>query len=201
MTAEIDTTYTAIADAFANDLPVSPGYLLQKVRSAARQFFMDSEVWQENSQPIDIVSGQQIYPIDVQRNAVVKSVFSVWRGDPASVFLPPEDLAHYRLVDLNKIELLDECTKSVSDGMIVRVSLFPNMASYDTPVNMVERWSEAIQAAVKADLFSDVNKPWSNPRAALSFASQYRTKVAEAIVQWHTNGNVKRTALKGCTIV
>lgn len=201
MTVQITSTYDAIVDSLAGEIPAEQGLLQQKVRYVTRNFLMQTEVWQYDTDPIDTVAAQQIYDLPIPYNAIAKSIVKVWWGNPASKFSPPSNISGYRLNDINKIELMAKQVDAVTAEMIVRVSLFPQWDSYDTPVSVVERWAEAIRYGVKSEMFNDMSKPWANKQYALEMQIQYRSKVAEAITQWTSNGVVRRETMTGWAVL
>jgi hypothetical protein len=71
-------------------------------------------------------------------------------------------------------------TSTVTSGLVTKVILAPklNAATWDTA--LMNRYSDAIVAGVKARLMDNDRERWGNPRRAASYLAEYNNSVAGA---------------------
>lgn len=160
--------------------------VLPALRRATRLFFQRTECWQYQLDPIDIVAEKSQYSIIPDRAASVLRILEVR-------LLSSEEVASgyegsitpgqfYEFTPPATLTLNDQIKphSAVTDGLVVKVVLLPNMEASEVDEGVFNRYGEAIIAKAIYDLKGEINKPWSDPNGREEFKIEYNRGIAAA---------------------
>lgn len=152
------------------------GLLFRTLREQAREFCEMTEAWRIELRAINIVTDQVEYTLPVPWDASIHRIILVTINDIERVD------TQYDLEDERKLILDDSIkpTEDITDGLEVEVVLRPHESTDDYPEAFFDRWHSAIVAGAKATLLNQPKKPWTNPRLAKRFTTQWVTGKALA---------------------
>lgn len=145
------------------DLPSCPPIMkLQALREAFAEFAFDTEAWFEELAKVDLVADKTTYNLNATYDGLIKRInwVRINGGD--------QSRSHYRLE--NERQLVWETDwvpdSAVTDGLQVKVTLYPDVESKVLDPNFMTRWFRAIVAKAKFELMIMPGKPWSNTQLA-----------------------------------
>ena len=160
--------------------------VLPALRRATRLFFQRTEVWQYQLDPIDLVADTKDYTLSPDRDAIILRVIEVR-------LLSDEEIASgyegnitpgqfYTFTPPDVLTLNDQITprSNVTDGLVVKVVLMPNLEPGEVDEVMFNRYGEGIIAKAIYDLKGEAGKPWSDPQGRMDFKFEYLRGIANA---------------------
>lgn len=176
--------YTDISDLQPHLSPYLPGcpdnLILQELRKAAREFFGQTEVWQQTEEDIDVVADQASYTLSFTTSGDTPQIRRIAWLKLSGVYA---DIDGY---DLDGTTLTFQTnyipSTAVTDGMDVRLVAVPFESHADyTGETVIDDWHEAIEAKALEKLLSIGNRPWTDIQLAASFRRRYNDQVSRAI--------------------
>lgn len=176
---------TRFSDFFKYMTPYLPGseepLLLQTMQMTVRDFFNETEVWEENLGLLNLVEDVAEYELSHDWCARIQRILKVYQNDDAGVTagnpgtLIVED--NYNLVlenddlDILKFEQGAVPSVSVTSGLGVRVVFVPILDACDLPTWLGNRWSVPIIAGTKKRMMLMPRKSWTNAAGAVTEAA------------------------------
>jgi len=161
------------------DLPERPPSNLvnDALRSAWREFLMESEVWREDLTAFDAVEDQATYtltPSSGEINRIIKVEL-----DESEI-----DAEGYYLDGTNTLTFEEDYipTEDSTDGIEVEVALAPAVDGITGPAWVLNRWSDGLVAGAQAELLRMRQRPWYDPDMYQIRYSDFRTAIGEAVV-------------------
>lgn len=173
-------TYTDYMARLIPDLPGCPqSIILQQLQQTMRDICLDTEAWMEESEAIDIVTGQvryDLFPafdyeVDIHRVLEVQVQESTIYPD------------RYKLIDQRYVELEDVPTANVTDGLVVKVVLVPTYTADRISPTFMNRYAKGIMAGCKSALQLQPKKPWSNPDLGIMNKKIYEDDVSRSVYE------------------
>jgi hypothetical protein len=195
-------------DEFLNRvMPELPGCPVPMVMGVALEVLEDfcdrTRAWAQTLDPIELVTGQAVYSVDVPSGSRLLSIRLAsgpqmrvtprTRTEMAGIHPGWEaqqgsDPVHM-IVDIDASEIRVYPIPSV-DGKLLRldVELCPFGALQMLPDGVMRRYSTAIVSGVKARLMAKPKKSWSSPEMVGYYTQVYEDAVSRVIVDRHTRG-------------
>jgi hypothetical protein len=191
----LQTTFSGLLPLLVPDLPNCPKQvILQYARQAARDFCIETEAWQEELAPIDLVDETVDYTLVIPYDAEVRRIMEVYIRTEEDV----DDGLDGTLQDYDKYEFTPPTTLTlddsiepqddVTDGLVVKVvlvpQLFEDVHSETTQAGIsstfLNSWAEPIIARTLYLLKRMTRKDWSDPQGAALALSDYNRGVTAA---------------------
>jgi len=156
-----------MAITFLSDLAIKvvadmPGYppenvVQDKLRWAWEQLLEGSEVWREELDPIDSVTDQADYTLSPDEGVVIRVVEV--KIDESVI-----DPAGYKMTDLSTLTFEEDFIpdQDITDGIVVNVSLAPDVDGITGPDWVLQRFHEGLVAGARYALYRMRGKPWSD---------------------------------------
>jgi len=161
------------------DLPERPPSNLvnDALRSAWREFFIESEVWREALTAFDAVEDQATYTL-TPSSGEIKRIIKV-ELDESEVYV-----GGYYLDGTNTLTFEEDYVPSEdsTDGIEVEVALAPAVDGTSGPAWVLNRWSDGLVAGAQAELLRMRQRPWYDPDMYMIRLSDFRTAIGEAVV-------------------
>ena len=193
------TSVAVLQTRMVNELTGCPQALMvQALMDAARDFCTDSEAWQEELEPIDIVEAQLEYDLAPEYDAHIKRLIWVKLNteDGVTNDVDPtpldERLYELRLGDPEVLVLDDslEPTEDITDALTVKAVLVPEFNSLDIAEWFLNRYWKGIVGKAMHSRMMDPNKRWTNPTRAAMYYQQYMDELQNAgmeVTRQHKN--------------
>lgn len=165
------------------DLPKCPTPLiLQTLQQTMREFCTDTGIWREDLTAMDIVADQEDYTLASAWTAEIYRVVEVRTdGDEDS---DPLDESEYTYdPTTEKLTLVNPPTAALTDGLLVKVVIIPELYCEEVEEAFLNRWGEGIVAGTKAKLMAEKNKVWSSPERVPFFQFEYDKVKAKAKIE------------------
>jgi hypothetical protein len=147
------TRYEALYPALLQKLPagVEPQFLLAALRDSARRFCDETKVWREDIGPFNVVADQAAYTLTTQWNASIDRVLEVLLNTAEGVTDGErgalQNLHGVSFDPLSNILTFDSApTAAVTNGLLVRAVLVPNMLSDEIAELLINRYADGILA-------------------------------------------------------
>lgn len=156
--------------------------ILQHLQDAYRLFCGDTEAWRPKI-TLSSVEDQRAYNLNAAYNAMIKRIITVWVRSEDDVDNDVEgsvqDEDYYRFYPPNELKFEYGCApgESVTDGIIVRVVLIPELGTSDADPDFLNEWQEGILYGALRSLHEMEGKSWSSPREAQVNNQRYRAAV------------------------
>ena len=181
----------------------SASLILQALQKSARQFCIDTEIWSETLNSIDLVADQTDYTISSSWDAEIRRIkelrintkANIAEGNDGAV----QDPSLYKFTPEDALEL-DNSIKppeAVTDGLEVDVCIIPINAAISVDYVLLNAWQEAIVAGAMVQLMVMPKQKWTNPTQAAYYNSQYNkmwNKAKVEKVRKNVNGSVGLSA-------
>lgn len=163
------------------DMPRRPdtNLVLDALRSAWREFLIESEVWREDLAAIDAVQDQATYTLTPSAG-VINRIIKV-NIDDSKVDTDPKG---YYLAGSNTLTFEEDYVPS-EDGtgnIKVEVALEPDVNGTDGPAWVMNRWSEGIVAGAQARLFKMKGRQWYDPALYLEKKAEFDAAMGDGVV-------------------
>ena len=130
---------------------------LRAIQKAVRKIARDTEMFTETL-TLDLVAGKTSYQLNSIYDAKVLRVVTLTVNN---VVLGNDK---FSITSSGRIlNLLEEPKEDVENGIVVDVTLLPNLDCLELDEYKMEEWAEAIIAESKFQLYSQPKKPWSDP--------------------------------------
>lgn len=183
-------------------LPEVPGVSTDLVklhlRQTAIEFFEESGVFNVMLDPISVNANIAEYDLDNPDSTVdIAQIKQVWFGskklDPTTfdelgqapdtwMDRKAEEPTNYTQEAQNTIRLFPTPTKSLRNGLRVRVALRPSLTAAGLEDWVATKYIQELCAGVKAVLMEMSNKPWSNPGDGAKYRALYESAKTRATV-------------------
>ena len=160
-----------------NDLPGCPTIIkLQALRQAFREFAMRTESWTETLAKVNLVANKTTYTLNPTYDALIKRIVSVEISGSA------QDRSHYELINERQLFWNTNYVPktSITNGLQVKVALYPDVESKTVDPNYFTRWFEGILAKAMYELQIQPRTKWHNPTLAAKNLSEYRDRFTAA---------------------
>ena len=174
------------------DMPRRPDDPLvnDAIRSAWREFLIESEVWREDLAAFDAVEDQAEYTLApsagvINRIIKVKIDDSTVDMDPIGYYLAGEDTLTF-----------EEDYVPSEDGTAnieVQVALEPDVNGTVGPAWIMNRWSEGLVAGAQARLFKMKGRQWFDAELYQLKQAEFRTAMGDAVVARTQKRTTRRT--------
>lgn len=142
-----------------------------ELKESASAFFEQSQVWQEELDPVLVSQGDTRAELDLPPGAALSIVLSVRLG-PALL-----SVSRDVVVDAESIVFASPCSQDAE--LAVTASLKPSYAARGIPNDMDEYMPSIIQGAI-ARLKSQGNVEWSDQNGALVALGRFKEGIARA---------------------
>ncbi len=141
-------------------IEASPDDVLRATQRAVRGIARDTEYFTEEF-TMDIVAGQTTYTLQSNYDAKPLRVVTIVVN---SVTLGNND---YSITASGRtLTLTNTPSASITDGLVVNVTLLPNLDCMELDEDQMESWAEVVIAGSKLQLYMQPKKPWSDPMEA-----------------------------------
>ncbi len=165
------------------------------IRRAAAEFCEKSTAWREALPNITLTDGVAEYDLDLpadSRLVVIRDKEVRLNGNVLNPITNPADMnptrtgipSHYAQRSHSAIILWP--TPNSADGAVLTIyaTLAPSHSAATLPDILVDRYYEAIAEGAKAILKRMPNQPWSDAARAADHYQLFKTKTAEARIEW-----------------
>lgn len=186
------TAITSLYDRMMPDLPGCPtASIAQATIDVMRDFCIKTECWQETvaqaltEDTVAYTLAPAATDADIRRIKWVK-IKSATADDLDDIY--ETDTYYYTFNGTATLTLNDDIKPTATvatSGLNTRVILVPKINSTTWDTNLMNRWSQAIVAGVKAQLMDNDKESWGNPRRAERFQRDYDTQVAMAKAEYY----------------
>jgi len=138
----------------------SPDDVLRATQRAVRGIARDTEYFTEEF-TTNVVSSQTSYTLQSDYDAKPLRVRTITLN---GVPLGNND---YSITASGRIlTLTDTPSASITDGLVINVSLLPNLDCMELDEDQMEAWAEVVISGSKLQLYMQPKKPWSDPLEA-----------------------------------
>lgn len=171
------TQYSDFFVYFLDTCTASDQVLKSALIKSARQFCLDTELWEEELTPINVVANTASYSLvsRLPEHSHIICIAKARYGEEAT----DEDtndmnVNDYQLDDETTFTFLTTPTDSITDGLVVTVVLRPAINSVGLPTSFGEKYFEPIMHYAKYLLFrQDKNKAYADPQRAQEHLRDY----------------------------
>jgi hypothetical protein len=161
---------------------------IANTRRACIEFCRQTQVWQIDLEPIDIVAGKHVYDLVLPKDAELSKVMSVIAEEIDLIPIAKERKSRvfgyspcYSVNIQTKQIALETTPKSnVVGGLQIRVALKPAIASFQVPEILLTDYSEAISCGALGNLCSMVGRPFSDLQRAAAYREDFRHMINSA---------------------
>lgn len=183
--------YSGLYPLMIPELPAcSASLILQAIQKSARKFCIDTEIWSETLDSIDLVKDQTDYTISSSWDAEIRRIkelrintkANIAEGNDGTIQKP----ALYEFTPEDDTLTLDdsiEPAENVTDGLEIDVCLVPMNATTVVDPVFLNYWSGAIIAGAMVSLMLMPKQKWSNPTQATFYQLQYNKMWTKAKVE------------------
>ena len=145
--------------------------LKQQLRIAARDFLIETEIWQEDLTAFDTVANQEDYTLTWSHNADILRVRGVTVDDSPWTYSFSAD---------QETLSLDPVPATSGNDVVVSVTFEPYESNTELPSALLRRWGFGIAEECKWILKSMAKVPWSDPQGAKIAYERYREYTCQA---------------------
>lgn len=177
--------------------PVSA--IVAQLRDAAREFCSGSRIWTHESEPADIVAGEDAYGLHAPSHAEVCAVLSVrakgrrlaplgadqWRALERRAAPEP---SHFIIMGSGLLRLHPAPEADIPAALIVDAALQPSAASARCPQFLFTRHGAAIAQGAQARLMLIPDRPWSDAKTGVFLREEFKAAVAAAAIDVERGG-------------
>lgn len=166
---------------------VSDMEFISNTRRACIEFCRRSLVWQVELNPIDVVSGQVTYALEIPEDTELTRVMKVIVNrdeytpinDDAGQFFgfAPYYVSH---ITSREIDLIRPPQDNIAGGLKIKVALQPTHTAMQVADILYTHYSEAIALGALANLCSIAGRPFSNPQLAKQYTEDFRHAINNA---------------------
>lgn len=176
------TSYKTMLSYVMVDVPnASDQIMLQALGLAGRKFCLDTELYEKELDPIDVVASTQTYSLSALLPSwtYIIRLKDVWYGtDATNETTTPWDTTKYTLYQENTFKFVTTPTESITDGLVVSVILRPTAAAKCIETWFYDRYFEPILAYAKYYLLKmDSNKGWADMNRAQMYLEEYTSYI------------------------
>lgn len=185
--------YSDLYEHMVTEVPGCPEPLMaQHLYEAGRAFMESSRVWEETLPPIDLVASEREYDlaprwqaeVEVIRQVRVNTAAGVTTGRQGAV-VHPHDYWMERSDTGMFAQLVfaesAEPSVSVTNGLVVQVTLVPSEGKHTLPVWLLQRYYRGIISSACSELMTrDERSEYFNPVRAEWHAKRYRRDLIKA---------------------
>ena len=153
--------------------------MLQALQRAIRQFCLDTEIWSETLDSIDLVEDKKAYSISSTWEAEIRRIKelrintedNISEGNDGVV----KDPSLYKFVPPDALDLTNDLkpAEDVTDGLEVEIWIIPRITATTVDPTLLENWMEPVMGHALAFLMNMRRKKWSNPERAAYYNLQY----------------------------
>jgi len=176
-------TVNIYADVYPYMLPELPGcskaMALQALHRAVRQLCIDTEVWWETLDSINLVEDQTEYTIDSTWEAEIRRIKELRINNADNIDAGNEgavqDPSLYDFTPTDALELSESIkpAEDVTDGLEVDIWIVPRITAPTVDPTLLNDWLEPIIGWAMAFLMNMKRKKWSDTDRAAFYMFQY----------------------------
>ena len=177
------------------DCPEAPEPLIiDALITTLRDFCNQTRFWRQELPPINLVTGQSIYPLNPPTGTEIVSVVQAQSDHflvPSSVNLLDRNLSGWRDLlaprpnfyfqpTMNSIHVVPKPNGNIPNGLNVIVALRPSRDTTTMNDEIYREFGNEIIAGAKAYLQAAPNKPWSSPDHATANMTAFTSAIQRA---------------------
>lgn len=200
---------TSLLDYVVPDVPGCPeAIVLNKIRFAAREFFIRSRLWRHDMfTDIDVTLGTRVYaltPTNPAHESNIAGVLQAWyegtkiwpRAYPDLVsswphFPTASGRPSYYWFDVdNQISIFPSPSAAVADALDVLAIQAPKIDSTYFPDEFFSSWVQTVAHGALAALMEIPKKPYSEPDLAMYHKAQFDRGIGKALGVVNSGGTV-----------
>jgi hypothetical protein len=189
-----NVAYSVFFPLIAPLLPKVPEPTLElAVKNACIEFCKGTLCWQEQMDPLTVIANEASYEMDTPTGAALTMPVELYFGGNRLFKRTPSEISSkftrdwqllrgtpsaYTQFNPNEVMLVLCPESTMANALTGTLAFQPSRASTTVPDFLYEEYAEQIVAGAAARLYAIPNEPFTDQKAALAYARQFRSDIA-----------------------
>lgn len=153
----------------------------EAIRNAAQVFCERTRAWRQDLDPIMMVGRFTRYDFDITDEVQIIKVYSAKLDGCEIPILPEPRSGSACVVVTSPTEFELHPVQARGRRLVLNVALEPSNTASGMDSWVIDRYARTIAKGAKYEIFSQADKPFSNPDRALQLRTEFEQEVADAM--------------------